>query len=486
MTYYITFLFAYCICLNLLAQDADLADRLEKHVSFLSSDSLQGRGLGTSGKVYAMDYIAAQFQSIGLQTYDSAGYFQEIDLKLGLARVPAVNVIGWLKGSDPDLQKGFIVVGAHYDHLGYNIKNGEKEIFHGADDNASGVAAMIELARYFSLNPGLVKRSIIFIAFDAEESGLLGSNAFVKDNDRFEMSSIKAMFSLDMIGMYTPNHGLVMDGIGTLNKGEKLAESIAAEKNIILKRTTPNVGTRTDTWPFGEKGIPAVHMFTGVKSPYHKPGDTFEKLDYEGMELVVNYLTELITEISALPEIIPSNHFARMQNPWAILFNAGITAGLGSASHKYPDEFYNPKGVFAYNAGLFLQMHIGKFITLQPEAQFQSDGSKSPEGTFRRKSIVVPVNLHFNIMNEYNGLYKVFPFAGGYYLFSFNGKLGGNDIDFDESYSKNEWGLNFGLGFDVMDWQVKFTWRRALTNLSLEPDTKIFPAMWFLSVGYKL
>jgi hypothetical protein len=175
-----------------------------------------------------------------------------------------------------------------------------------------------------------------------------------------------------------------------------------------------------------------------------------------------------------------------MQNPWAILFNAGITAGLGSASHKYPDEFFNPKSVFAYNGGLFLQMHIGKFITLQPEAQFQSDGSQSSDGTFRRQSIVVPVNLHFNIMNEYNGLYKVFPFAGGYYLFSFNGKLGGNDIDFDESYSKNEWGLNLGIGCDITDWQVKFTWRRALTNLSLEPDTKIFPAMWFLSVGYKL
>jgi len=481
-------LFTLLLYLAISAQDqnkTELSQRLERHVAFLSSDSLEGRGLGTKSKVYAMDYIKEQFQSIGLQPYDSAGYFQQIDLKLGSARIPAVNVIGWLQGSNPTINKEFIVIGAHYDHLGYNIKNGEKEIFHGADDNASGVAAMIELARYFSLNPDMVRRSVIFIAFDAEESGLLGSNAFVKENDRFEISEIKAMFSLDMVGMYTANNGLVLDGMGTLDNGERLARSKASTQNILLKRTTSEVGYRTDTWPFGEKGIPAIHVFTGSKSPYHKPEDTFEKLDYEGMALVTDYLQEMITEISAMPEINPSNHFERMQNPWAILFNAGITAGSGSSRHKYPDEFYNPKGIFTYNAGLFMQLHIGRGLTLQPEVLYQSDGSKSPEGTFRRQSVIVPVNLHVNIVNQYHGMFKVYPFAGGYYLYSFDGKNGDEAIDFDDVFSKDEWGMNFGLGFDAMDWQVKFTWRRSLTNLSQTSETEMFPSMWFLSVGYK-
>jgi aminopeptidase YwaD len=485
MRYFFTVLFAFCISLHLISQDADLAQRLEKHVSFLASDSLQGRGLGTDGKIIAMNYIANEFLSVGLQKYDSVGYFQNIDLQVGLVRVPAVNVIGWLQGSDPLLQKEYIVIGAHYDHLGYSIKPDGKEIFHGADDNASGVAGMIELARYFASHPDLAKRSMIFIAFDAEESGLLGSNAFVKENERFEISDIRIMFSLDMIGMYNPNRGLVLDGIGTLEDGEQLARSIAVEKDIILKQTTAEIGMRTDTWPFGEKGIPAVHVFTGSKSPYHKSGDTYEKLDYEGMALVVGFLERVTGEISASPEINPSSHFTRSLSHHQFRFYGGITAGLGSSRVKFPDEYYNPKSIFSYNAGLFMQVHLGGIFCLQPEVLYQSDGSKSSQGTFRRQSIVVPVDIQVNIVDQYDGMIRVYPFLGAYYLNTFGGKNGDEDLNFNNSVSKDEWGMDLGLGTDIMDWQINFTWRRALTNLSLEPDTKMFPAMWFLSVGYK-
>jgi aminopeptidase YwaD len=485
MRYSITLILAFCVSLHLIAQNADLTQQLEKHVSFLSSDSLQGRGLGTQGKVLAMHYIADQFRAIGLLTYNDSGYYQNIDLKLGLARVPAVNVVGWLKGSDPLLQNQYVVIGAHYDHLGYSDKPDGKEIFHGADDNASGVAGMIELARFYASHPELVKRSLIFIAFDAEESGLLGSNAFVKENDRFEISEIKAMFSLDMIGMYHPNHGLDLDGIGTVTGGDKLAGTIAYDKGIILKKTTSNVEMRTDTWPFGQKGIPAVHVFTGSKSPYHKPEDTYEKLDYEGMAMVVEYLEALTGEIQASPEINPANSFSRASNPHHFRFNGGITAGLGSSRMKYPEEYYNPKPIFSYNAGLFMQFHLGNIFCLQPAVLFQSDGSKSSQGTFRRQSIFVPVDIQVNIIDQYEGMIRVYPFLGAYYLNTFSGKNGDESLDYNNTVSKDEWGMDIGLGTDIMDWQISFTWRRALTNLSLEPDSKIFPAMWFLSVGYK-
>jgi aminopeptidase YwaD len=488
MKFCLSFVLAFLVSTALLAQDSaqgELAKRLEQHVAFLASDSLEGRGLGTDGKIIAKNYIANQFQSIGLEKFNDEGYFQKFNLRVSLVRVDAVNVIGYLKGSDPALQNEFVVIGAHFDHLGYIDKEDEKGIYHGADDNASGVAAMIELARFFSGNRDYAKRSIIFIAFDAEESGLLGSTIFLNENGRFETASIRVMFSLDMVGMYKANNGLDLDGIGTLNEGEKIAKSIASARNFLLKKTTHDVEMRTDTWPFGEKGIPAIHAFTGSKSPYHKPEDTFDKLDYEGMASVTDYLQELITEISAMPEILPTRSFGRLQNPKTVRFDAGVTAGAGISHHKYPDEFFNPRSIFAYNAGLFMQVNFGKWITLQPEVLFQSDGSKSKDGTFRRQSVIIPVNLHVNLVHEYGGLIRFYPFAGGYYLYSFEGKNGSNEIDFDEDFSDQEWGMNLGIGMDIMDWQVNLTWRRSLTNLSLTSDTKIYPSAWFISVGYK-
>jgi hypothetical protein len=484
-----SFIVAFLLVLPLFSQEleqAELNEKLEKHVTLLASDSLEGRGLGTDGKVLAKNYISGQFHEIGLRPYNKEDFFQPLDLRIGLAWVSGVNVVGWLKGSDPGLQNEFIVIGAHYDHLGYHLKENKKVIYHGADDNASGVAAVIELARYFATHPQLIKRSIIFIAFDAEESGLLGSTRFVKENALSDISAFRVMFSLDMVGMYTANNGLDLKGIATVEDGENLAESLAVTQGIQLKNTSGDIEYGTDTWPFAEKGIPAIHVFTGKNSPYHKPEDTSDKLDYDGMAKVVIYLQSLITEMAATPELIPSRHFIRMQKPYALQLNAGVTVGLGSSRHKYPNEFYNAKSVFAYNAGLFLQMSLGKIITLQPEVLFQGDGSKSDTGTFRRQSICIPLNLHFNIVNDYGGMYKVYPFAGGYFLYAFDGKKGEDELDFDNEYYRQEWGMILGIGMDIKNFQTKLTWKRSLSELSRNSANNFNSSAWFFSIGYKI
>jgi len=474
--------------LGLKAQDGrptELSEKLKQHVMILSSDSLEGRGLGTAGRIIAQNYITGHFKEIGLTPYNADGYFQRFDLRVNLIQVSGANIVGYLEGSDPDLKDEYIVIGAHYDHLGFRKEEDEKVIYHGADDNASGVATVIELARYFASKPDLVKRSIIFIAFDAEESGLLGSGKFVSENKIFDINEIVAMFSLDMVGMYEANKGLDLKGLGTLNVGNDLAQPIAFSQGLILKNTSAKIEDQTDTWPFGEKGIPAIHAFTSTKSPYHKPEDTFEKLDYEGMAKIVVFMQALITKMLSVPELAPSERFEKLQNPAALILNAGVTAGIGNSRHKYPDEFYTANGVFAFNAGLFFQMQIGKKFTLQPEILFQNDGSKSAEGTFRRQSLIVPVNLHFNIVRQSGGMVKMFPFAGGYFKYSLDGKNGEDDLNFDKTYNDNEWGLNFGFGMDIMKWQVKTSWQRSLTNLSKTPETKIYQRGWFFSVGYK-
>ena len=478
----------FLMSLSLKAQEGrqtELSEKLKQHVAILASDSLEGRGLGTEGRILAQNYIAGHFKEIGLKPYNDEGYFQRFDLRINLVHVSGANVVGYLEGSDPDLKDEYLVIGAHYDHLGYKKNDDKKVIYHGADDNASGVATVIELARYFASNPNLVKRSLIFIAFDAEESGLLGSGKFISESKFFDINEIVAMFSLDMVGMYAANKGLDLKGLGSLHEGENLAAKIASSQGLHLKNTSAEIEAQTDTWPFGEKGIPAIHAFTSTKSPYHKPEDTFEKLDYEGMAKIKTFLQEMITEMLTMPEVGPSKRFERLQKPYAIQFIKGVTAGFGTSHHKYPDEFYTAKGVFAFNAGLFVQMHIGEKITLQPEVLFQDDGSKTPEGTFHRQSVIIPVNLHFNLVNQYGGMVKVFPFAGVYFRNSFGGKNGGNDLDFDETYNNQEWGMNVGLGMDIMKWQAKITGQRSFTNLLQTSENEIIPKGWYLSVGYK-
>jgi len=330
-----------------------------------------------------------------------------------------------------------------------------------------------------------VKRSIIFIAFDAEESGLLGSNKFIHEDTSFDVSACRAMFSMDMVGMYAANKGLDMKGIGSLGDGESMAKSLATGQGIQIKNTSGDIEYGTDTWPFAEEGIPAIHIYTGQNSPYHKPGDTYEKLDYEGMAKVVIFMEALISDISARQELVPSRHFTKMQKPFAVRFNAGVTAGLGSSRHIYRGEYYNARSVFAFNAGLFAQMNMGKIITLQPEVLYENDGSKSDVGSFHRQSVCVPLNLHFNIVNEYGGMYKFYPFAGGYYKYSFDGKNGGHALDFENEYNNQEWGINLGIGLDMMKIQAKLTWRQSLSELSRDNTIDIYPSAWFFSIGYK-
>ncbi|TVR75249.1 MAG: M20/M25/M40 family metallo-hydrolase [Marinilabiliales bacterium] len=462
----------------------DLARRLEAHVSFLASDSLEGRGLGTEGKIIAKHYIAEEFGSIGLQP-PGDDYFQHMDLRIGLARVPATNVVGYLPGSDPVLKDEFIVIGAHYDHLGYEYRNGERIIYPGADDNASGTAAMIELARHFAGNPGTFGRSIIFIAFDAEESGLLGAERFLQDIEYFDTEKIRMMFSLDMVGMYEANNGLHLRGIGTLEGGIDLAREVAVLHGLDLSRVTSEIEARTDTRPFGEAGIPAAQAFTGLKSPYHKPGDRYELLDYDGMALITDYLGTLVAEMSVMPDLMPSARFARHMSPWGIRLHSGVLAHLGSTHHRYPDEFFQADGLFAFATGLFFRMQFGQKFALQSELLYDFNGSQSQWGKYRQHSLTLPLNLHLYMAGDDGGLVRAYPIAGGYFRHSFAGSDEGIGPDFGNFHPSQEWGLNFGFGMEVMKVQVAYTWRIGLTDISNIQGTRVYNTGGYFTMGYR-
>ena len=262
-----------------------------------------------------------------------------IDLSVDVNRreVSAWNVVGILDGSDPTLKNETIVIGAHYDHLGRggegSLAPREGEIHHGADDNASGVAGVLELARVFSGQHPRPRRTLVFIAFSGEEEGLLGSNYYV-NHPIVPLASTVAMINMDMIGRMK-NNTLIIGGVGTAQGWRSMIESqnlvqgltVTAGAATSPKASQPNVmpmvvaaNGRTivasdsakqfvltlsedgfgpsDHSSFYAKQIPVLFLWTGTHEDYHKPSDTADKINYDDEARILSLVARLIKEIN--------------------------------------------------------------------------------------------------------------------------------------------------------------------------------------------
>ncbi len=216
----------------------------------------------------------------------------------------SANVVGLLKGSDARLASEYIVIGAHYDHLGLGgagslAERAEGEIHHGADDNASGTSALIELARVLAADRARLKRSILFIAFGAEEVGLLGSAAYTK-NPVVPLASTVAMINMDMVGRL--RNTLSIGGVGTSPAWKPLIEKLNLERfNLSLGQD--GFGP-SDHQSFYVRDIPVLFFFTGSHDDYHKPSDTADKINAEGVRKIAEFVSEIATTVATEPERI--------------------------------------------------------------------------------------------------------------------------------------------------------------------------------------
>jgi aminopeptidase YwaD len=246
---------------------------------------------------------ASQLNALEKAKDKSADYAQKLrDVTVGLSvevtrrAVPAYNVVGVIEGSDPKLKREYVVIGAHYDHLGHggdsSLAPNSSDVHHGADDNASGTAGMLELARIFSGRRGQLRRSVIFIAFSAEESGLIGSNAYV-NNPAAPLADTVAMINLDMIGRLKENK-LTVGGVGSSPEFRKLVESL--NSGFTLQLSEDGFGP-SDHSSFYAKQIPVLFFFSGTHEDYHKPSDTADKINYEGQAKIVGFVAEIARAI---------------------------------------------------------------------------------------------------------------------------------------------------------------------------------------------
>ena len=460
---------------------------LNAHVTYLASEELEGRGLGTKGKDLAEKYIVSAFEKAGLSPLKEGSFIENFNSKSDLAWIEATNIVGVIPGSDATLKNEYIVIGAHYDHLGYKLEGKEKIIFPGADDNASGVAMLLELAKTLNKPAFKQKRTIIFVAFDAEESGLLGSENFIENLDPSIKSNIKAMFSFDMVGMLGANKGLILKGLGGIEKGKDVALIAASKQGIPLLDTSSNVELRTDTKSFGDAGIPAVHVFTGLKSPYHRPEDTADLLDYAGMIKIHDFTVGLLNAFNEMNAIESTKEMkAKLANPEKISqrFQVGIIASLGSGQHLYRDAFFDAKTAFSYSAGIQLNYKLNKNFNIQVEGLYDHNASRSEAGRFRRQSFTVPVNIEYGTSTYSGNDYRFFGFLGPYYRNNFDGRDGNVDLDFDNIHEATEFGMSLGFGLDIQKFRIAYTYRQGFNSI-YSNDVNVIATGSYLTIGVR-
>ncbi|GBD06987.1 Aminopeptidase YwaD [bacterium HR21] len=223
-----------------------------------------------------------------------------VELETSQAEVP--NVVGYVRGSTPQWAHEYLIVGAHFDHLGWGGSGSlspsrEPALHPGADDNASGTAILLELAERIARNP--LPRSVLFIAFNAEERGLLGSAFYVR-HPLLPLDSALAMVNLDMVGRLKDST-LIVQGVGSSSIWAPLLDSLAPHFGLTLSRSQSGFGP-SDHTSFHARGLPVLFFFTGLHRDYHRPSDTWDKLNYEGMALITDFVEAVLRSVAQRPE----------------------------------------------------------------------------------------------------------------------------------------------------------------------------------------
>lgn len=471
-------------CFNIIAQVTIPADSLKKHVYFLASDSLEGRGLSTPSGVIAANYIANYFEQVGIEPVGE-NYLHPFYTRYGVTMLIGNNVVGIIEGADPELKDEYIVLGAHFDHIAYKFVEGEKVVYNGADDNATGTSSLIEIGRELVKHKSKLKRSIIIVAFDGEESGLIGSGKFI-EQEVVPIENVKVMMSIDMIGRYKETGSLTMGAMSTLNDGTDILKDIADKFDLKTKKTGADVSNRTDSKPFGDAGIPAFHVTSGITGPYHKPEDDRETIDYDGMEKISSMLYELTIVLANKDSLNASKAFVTQAEKEGIpFFRYGVKFNFGVSSHLYPNEFYNGKRKVAGELGLITQFKITKNISLQPEVLYSTKASGFQTGEYRTHSVTTPVSIVYGIPFNESGRQRFYVNAGMFYSYHFYGSTNGKELDFKNTFEQEEFGLAYGLGFDVDNIFISLNFSRGLSNLAKDESLSEFKnRATYFSVAY--
>lgn len=268
-------------------------DQISDHVRLLADDTLEGREAGSRGGYTAGNYLVRHFQEILQPAGGSGQYFQ-------LFAPNFRNILGVLPGSDPQLQNEYILVGAHYDHVGYgnpsNSQGPHGLIHNGADDNASGTAALLELIEAFRESGLQPRRSIVFALWDGEEKGLLGSQHFVQQ-PTIPLNQIKFVINIDMIGRLDKQPVEVLGS--RTQRGLRALVTKANQQSDLHLQFPWKIEANSDHHPFYASQIPFLMFHTGLHDDYHRPSDDPERLNAPGIEAIARLIFQTTWELAS-------------------------------------------------------------------------------------------------------------------------------------------------------------------------------------------
>jgi len=275
------------------------------------------------------------------QSFDLPNSRIRVSTDVVRTRKPVKNVVAAIPGSDPALKNEWVVIGAHYDHLGLGGRDSLApslvgQIHHGADDNASGTSGVLEIARLASKNKAQFKRSILFMTFAGEELGLLGSSYFV-NHSTIPLNNVVGMINMDMIGRIN-NDRLFVGGVGTSPNFKEWLEDSNKSVHLQLDYSDSGYGS-SDHTSFNSKKIPVLFFFSGLHSDYHKPSDTYDKINSNGAIKVLSLVYMMTSKMAAEPKRL---EYVEVQQPRP---PSGGGGGYGAYFGSVPDFRDDLKGV---------------------------------------------------------------------------------------------------------------------------------------------
>jgi len=322
----------------LIAQNKqEIINKMIDEVTYLASDALEGRETGTDSEKLAAKYISSKFEEYNLTKRGQEGYLQYFEATIKenphtqsvKRKITGINVVGYIDNK----QQQTIIIGAHYDHLGYghfgSLHDGEKEVHNGADDNASGVSILINLANSLT---DIKNYNYLLIAFSGEEHGLFGSSYYAK-NPTIDLEKVRFMVNFDMVGRLNKENTLALNGIGTSSKWEDLIND-ANKFDFKLKTTESGIGP-SDHTSFYLQDIPVIHLFTGQHEDYHKPSDDVEKINFNGMYKIHEYVKEIIVKSIEIDDF----DFQKTKSDTTTAPRFKVTLGV------MPDYLFDGKGM---------------------------------------------------------------------------------------------------------------------------------------------
>ena len=338
----LSFFIFFFSCVN----NVDYINNIKNDVMYLSDDKLEGRKTGTEGEKLAAKYISERFEKLNLTSKGATNYYQDFyfsnnsnpheeitfDNYISDNKIHARNVIGFLDNGGENT----VVIGAHYDHLGYGEESslyfGDEVLIHnGADDNASGTSLLLDLANKLVIED--LQSNYLFIAFSGEEMGLLGSNYFLK-NPTVTKDNINYMINMDMVGRLNEENKLSVSGIGSAKIFKQIVNSNNNEFNLVEFGSSTSFGS-SDHASFYYEDIPVLNFFTGQHEDYHKPSDDYDKINFKGIFKISEYIVDIIKELDSKEKL----NFIKVEETKNA--TPRFKVGLG----VMPDYLYNEGGM---------------------------------------------------------------------------------------------------------------------------------------------